>query len=457
MKLLGVASNVLRSTGRLDAKFHLSEGSVVAARMDRARGSLEFRVLGGEEGIGRAWCPTRFKRVYAATDEAAVPYLRPYDVFSYLPRAADYLSATRSPDLDDYRITKGTILMTCSGRNLGPAVMTDAYLARFALSHDMIRVEIENEALRLYVLAYLTTPTAQHLLRRDKGGSVIDHITDHHVSAQRIPILPDELRERVVVLMKQVVRLREAARIGLTELQIQYEAGLPVMDRRRKRLCQGYTARSRDLTGRVDAAPYDPLVVQTRKALLKAGGQRVDEFANVLKPGGRYKTLYVAAEHGLPLLSGAQLLQVRPINLSYMPERALKDVDKYRLKAGWIAYQADGRAEEALGEPAMITRDRDGWLASGHIGRVAAKDGIDPGRLFLALRTPHAQVQIKASASGSVVDSTFPPDMEQVILPPLPPADGGKVSALWNKFAEAQTLEQQAISLIDDALSKFAR
>ncbi|MCW5774894.1 MAG: restriction endonuclease subunit S [Phycisphaeraceae bacterium] len=457
MRVLSVSSNVLSSTGRLDAKFHLSEGSAVAARMHCARKTLEFRQLGGEDGIGRAWYPTRFKRIYAVLDEDFVPYLRPYDVFSYLPRAADRLSATRSHRLTDYRISKDTILMTCSGRNLGPAVITDAYLAQFVLSHDMIRLKIEDETLRLYVLGYLATTTAQHLLRRDKGGSVIDHITPNHVSAQKIPLLPEEEMVQIASLMKQSVHLREASRVGLSALQADYENSIPAIERRRKRLCQGWTVRSRDIRSRMDAAPYDPVVVKTRKNLLKSGGHRVDALAEVQKPGGRYRTLYVTPEHGLPLLSGAQVLQFRPINLSFMPEKALRNVDRYRLRAGWIAYQADGRAEESLGEPVIITRDRDGWLASGHIGRVIAKDGVEPGHLWMALRTAQAQIQIKAAASGSVVDSTFPADIEEVVLPPLPTIDVRAVMKLWDNFVRAQELEAQAVALIEASLDTVGR
>jgi len=79
---------------------------------------------------------------------------------------------------------------------------------------------------------------------------------------------------------------------------------------------------------------------------------------------------------------------------------------------------ADGRAEKGLGVVAYVTSDRDGWLASGHVGRLAPNDGIHPTLLWLAARTWQVQVQIKALASGSVVDSTFPADMARVILPP---------------------------------------
>lgn len=69
-----------------------------------------------------------------------MPYLRPYDVFEYLPPEADRLSVTRTARLEDYLIQEGDILQTCSGRNLGPVTIADSYLTQSALSHDMIRM-----------------------------------------------------------------------------------------------------------------------------------------------------------------------------------------------------------------------------------------------------------------------------------------------------------------------------
>src|SRR5258708_21280165 len=149
----------------------------------------------------------------------------------------------------------------------------------------------------------------------------------------------------------------------------------------------GWTDKPRTLTSRLDAASYNPLVASIRTALLRIGGKRVDEVATVLKPPGRYKTTYVSADHGTPILSGTQLLQHTPINLQYLAARALKNRSDYEVHADWLAYQADGRAEETLGLPVIITPERDGWLASGHVGRVVANDGGNPGWLCAALRT----------------------------------------------------------------------
>jgi hypothetical protein len=128
-------------------------------------------------------------------------------------------------------------------------------------------------------------------------------------------------------------------------------------------------------------------------------------------------------------------------------------VKKYELHEGWIVYQADGRAEESLGFPAVVTSERDGWLASGHVGRLVPNSGVSWGWLWLACSTTHVQRQIKAMASGSVVDSTFPADMAQVILPPMNDIDGTKIERAWRGFVNAKQAEDTAIRLIEDALN----
>lgn len=456
MKTTIVTALKLSAAGRLDCWYYLSPASstVEAVEVGRRRG-LRLVRLGGEEGIAsRVNHPQRYKRALAAGGEPALPYLRPYDVFSYYPEAADFVSRERTENLDDYQLKVGQILQTRSGRNLGPAVLVDAHLAQFVMSDDMIRIEVVDERMRYYVLAYLNSQAGRRLLRRDKTGSVIDHLSEDQVATQEIIIFDATTIAKVAGLVERSVRLRENARLTISEMLAAYESSLPALHRTRP-LRSGWTVRSRVLEGRLDAAFYDPLITSVRRHLVRLGGKQVAEVAQVLKPAGRYKTCYVDCAHGRPLLSGTQLLQTSLINPQFMSPRVFKQVADYELHAGWIAYPADGRAEEELGTPAFITKDRDGWLASGHIGRVVPKPGVDAGWLFLALKTSHAQIQLKASASGSVVDSTFPEDMEEVILPPPLDVDGARVRQLWDDFCDAQALEEKASAMIDETLARF--
>jgi hypothetical protein len=453
MKTTVLNAGVLLSARRLDSWYFLSPGASASLRVAAARvKGNTIATLGGPGGLAKVWAPNRFKRAYAASKEAKVPYLRPYDVFEFLPEAADYLSATRTESLDTYRLKRGMILQSCSGRNLGPAVMVDSYLERYVLSHDMVRIEIADEVLRFFVLAFLQSPVGQQLLRRDKSGSVIDHISDTHVASLEVPVPPIGDGKKIAAAMRRAVELREEARLVLDRLFSQYADCLPKpkLADTPKRV---WAVQARQIAGRLDAAFYAPIVEEIRASLLKIGGVPLSAVAIVLKPGGRNKMRYVDKEHGRPLLSGAQLLQATPINLRYLAPGALGDATRYELHTGWVAYQADGRSEEALGRPVMVTKDRQGWLASGHIGRLVPRNPKDAGWLYMAAKTWHVQRQIKARASGSVVDSTFPADMAEVIVPPAGNLDGRAVCKAWDLFADAKQMENKACACVEACLA----
>jgi hypothetical protein len=455
MKIETVNALSLSKHGRLDSKYFLSAGLRAAERISLAKSrGLHCVPLGGNDGLAKIWQPIRFKRAYASPNEISVPYLRPYDVFEYLPMAADILSVSRNKKIDSYRLRRGMILQSCSGRNLGSAIFVDNYLANFVVGDDMIRIEIDNDYLRNYVLAYLKSPTGQQLLKQGMTGSVIDHISKDHIGKLDIPLFEPKLQKTIADLIERSVTLREEARIKLDAALSAYEQLLP-KPLRSKPMKNGWTVKAKELTERLDAASYDPLVSNIRKKLTALGGVPVSSVATVIKPAGRYKTYYVDSEHGRPILSGTQLLQANPINLRFIASRAFKDASLYELRKGWLAYQADGRAEETLGLPVMITSDRDGWLASGHVGRIIANDNIDAGWLYLAARTWCAQIQLKALASGSVVDSTFPWDMESVVLPPPMNVDGKVVQNMWERFAEAQQAENEAIAIMEKFLNQL--
>ena len=91
----------------------------------------------------------------------------------------------------------------------------------------MIRVEIEEETLRFYVLGLLGTQPGQQLLRKDKSGSVIDHITVDHVASLDVPMLPDSMVTDVAHRMREAVQLRETARHDLAAHHSPTRLGFP--------------------------------------------------------------------------------------------------------------------------------------------------------------------------------------------------------------------------------------
>jgi hypothetical protein len=452
MKISIIDSHELLNAGRLDCWYHLSPGNITLQliRKCQQEGRAAIRPLGGQHGVARLSKPDRAKMYLAAPGEKSAAYLRPYDLFNYLPEAADNISVSRTTSLADLQLHRGQILQTCSGRNLGPSVLIDSYTAQFVVGPDMIRIDIDDEQARQYTFAFLNSVSGRNLLRREKTGSVIDHLDINDLQNLPVPFFGDHV-SKISALIQRAFALREKARCKIQSVLSDCENSLPRIERTRRR-CLGWTTDSTAISDRIDAAFYDPIVEQIRRELKKINGQPMRNFATVRKPAGRYKTRYVGEGFGRPLLSGAQLLQSTPINLQFMHPKVFKNVKDYELQRGWIGYPADGRAEEELGTPVIITNDRDKWLASGHVGRVIPDANVDVGWLFSALKTTHCQLQLKSRASGSVVDSTFPPDLEEVIVPPVGSIDGAEIRDAWENFGIARSLESEASTEIDKLL-----
>jgi hypothetical protein len=402
--------------------------------------------------MATVWDPPRFARAYAAPDEPGLPYLRPYDVFDYLPIGDDRLSYGRNEDLDKLVPTPGMILQTCSGRNLGPCSMTDEFVGRFALSHDMIRIEIPEPELRFYVYAFLKTSFGQLLLRRSMSGSVIDHLTTSDVRAVPVPLFDQSIRSEVERLSASSVTLVTEARRRVNDLlrdQLQRLPPEPLVDRLR----DGWTIAGRDLVDRIDASYYAPQVRAARAQLLREGGVRLGELASAALPV-RYKRYYVDGDNGRPILSGRQLLQFHPINLRRVSDRSFKNPKEYEVKAGMTIFGAVGRAEGRQGTPALVTSDRDGWLASNDVMRLVPRTSTSPGALWLATATTQVRTQVNALSFGSVIDHMNPWDVEDVIVPLIEDGLACEVEDAWELFAQARAAERQATALLEARLNE---
>jgi len=440
--------------GRIDAKYHCSPGVLASEHMLLLKAAgAEFRSIAGVGGLGDVGATSRTKRVYAAKGEESVPYLRPYDIFDYVPQAADLLSKAGSSGLDRLVPEPGTILQTCSGRNLGPLAYADAFISRFVVSDDMLRLHIDDESDRLYTLAFLSTTTGQALLTRNKTGNVIDHLSANDLGALEVPFIDDELTGGVVANVRHAVATREAARVRLDNLISDFSSTLPEPVRG-DQLPDGWTQRASKLAGRLDAAFYDPLVARIRDAMRAAGGVRVGDVAETFMPD-RYKRRYVAAEHGRCIVSGRQLLQTKPVNLQYIAATSL-DFSAYALQEGTIAFGARGRAEDRISQPALITTDRSEWLASHNVMRVRPKPGVNPGWLYLCFAAWQVQAQVKAGAFGSVVDVVDPGGLNEVLLPPPDEVRGDAALQCWRDFSTATQMETDAVQGLEAAILQAA-
>jgi len=141
------------------------------------------------------------------------------------------------------------------------------------------------------------------------------------------------------------------------------------------------------------------------------------------------------------------------VNLQYISDRSFRIPETFILKKGWTVFTCDGRAEESLGATAYISSLWDRWMASNHVMRVIPRSGFRPGYLYLALRSPFVQIQIKSRATGNVVDALDVPTVSAVLLPVLQKKQrdelGMEAEKAWEKVADALRLEEQTVTALE--------
>jgi hypothetical protein len=448
MNITTTRNRSVLANDRLDAYFFTAPGVAASERIAMLQATGMDTVRLGD--VGRIWMPQRFARAWASPAEPGIPYLRPYDVFDYLPIATDYISIDRHSGADEVRPAPGSLLQTRSGRNLGPCTYADDYITQFALSDDMIRIEISDLDTRAYALAFLRTPTGQALLRRGKSGSVIDHLTTTDVAAIPIPLLPLDTRLPIVERVVRSVAAAASARIQLAALLAAQADDLPLPSRDGT-LQGGWTLTAGAVRNRLDAAFYDPLVAAARSQIRAAGGTRCGDVAEASLPV-RYKRYYVFGGHGRPILSGRQILQLEPVNLRHVSDRSFREPEKYVIRSGMTIFGADGRAEGSQGAAALVTSDRSEWLASNHVMRLTPRADVRPGALWLAITARQSRIQINALSFGSVVDQVNPGDVEDILLPHVDETASQKAEDAWQLFSEAASAMREAVSLLETAL-----
>jgi hypothetical protein len=447
------ASSLNAPAFRLDSK-HYQEEFVLARNRVLGCGYKSIPV----KSIAHCFVPGRMKLVTVRDSSAGAPYLRAHDVFEVRPRGERFVSRVRTQDYDAYLLREGMILTPSSGRNLGPLAYVGKSLSNYAMT-DILRIVPEEEG--FYLLAYLMTPTGQALIRRGRTGTTVDHLSPDDVADIPVVWLDDATRMSFAAKFRQAEKKIDTARINFNraEEELHDLSGLKLPIQKPKYLygngIRAFSMTSDQLSLRIDAAYYDPLVSHCQKTLKRCGGMKMEQAAD-LRMLGRYKRYYVSKERGRPILSGRQLLQFRPVNLQFISDRSFTDPISFVLQKKWTIFTCDGRAEEALASPAYVHSRWQKWLASNHVMRAIPKAGIPPGYLYAALRSPYVQLQLKSRATGSVVDALDPETINDVLIPVLDSHEmkriGGVVENAWESIATALQIEDTVVSMFESCI-----
>ena len=461
-----VASSAVRANSfRLDASAFLSARTRASSFLVASSGQL----LADIANVFTVYIQTPILH-YVTPFAQSRPYLTTSELGEYQRGLSTHVSLLTDPRLIDWQITRGTIILSRSGR-VGETYWVDKTLAD-ALVGDSFRVVPKNQKDAYFIYALLASTYARDYLSGATYGSVVDHASVDQVRSLPLPAISNRHRARVTDLIQQAIFARDAAYDlldaaeaellqinGLNELREPKAAPFDPFGRPECLVVDAKTVRAAKGDGseyRLDAHFHSRLA-QLAIASIKTSRSEVKTVADVTEHvlmGPRFKRNYVEATHGVPFLSGKNIVQSRP-NLKYLSMIQMENMQELLVRKSWTLVTCSG----TIGRTCFVWKNYEDYAVSQHVLRVIPDESeIDPGYLYAFLSCRYGYEQILRYRHGSVIDEVTDTQIEQVWVPRPSRKDqtiiGDKIRAAYEKRAEAIHCEDEAQTILMNELHK---
>jgi len=454
---------VLKRDVLLKAAVFDIEGRHARETLEECRWPLT--TLAGEHGMAEAFHRPRFKRLWV--EKSDLPIHQPGQIGELNPRPAGYISPLTKTDIEALRVTKGQILLTCSGRSgsIGRAAFVSQTLDGRIFSHDLIRISCQDSNDSGYMYAFLRTQTGRTLIRSNEYGAMIPHIEPFHLETVPIPNPPHELKQRIGDLVCHSYALRDESNALLDEAeQLLIQAlelpPLPELHPQyfdRSAEVRNYTVALSTLAGRLDGSYHAPIVGAIVQQL-RAGAAEVTSIGDprisrrIILPG-RFARVYVGEGQGVPFFGGKGLYDLDPAKKKYLSlaHHADRIREQLTLRENMVLITCSG----TIGKVTLVPRHWEKWTANQHIIRVQPTSREMAGYIYVFLATEYGRELIRRFTYGAVVDEI---DDRHVAAVPIPflkdlavQREIGRLALDANaKRAEAYYVEQSAIRAVNE-------
>ena len=349
----------------------------------------------------------------------------------------------------------GQILLV--GKMLDGATTSD-HLLRFTPNQNKINLG--------YLTAFLMSDLCKGQLLRNAAGAVIPSIRPAALKNLQIPLLNIELQKRIGEMIVTAVEDREKAISLLVEarsLVLQYN-NLPHVSEEQIEILglnKETEIRFNNQSGftddfRLDAHFYNPMA----KLIVSNIVEFTDRFKNLFNvaectfKGSRAIRNYVEKDHGIPFLSGKNIVQIRP-DFKYISKTETSNLNEMIVKQNQILISRSG----TLGRTIFVWKNYEGFAASEHLIRVISNSKlIDPAYLYAFLSTEYGYYQLLRYKHGSVIDEITEDQISKSVIP-IPSEKkqneiGNLVRQAYDMRVEAIRLEDEAQDLLTKALTK---
>lgn len=444
---------------RFNAGYYVSVDSRSLAAV-RAWSGPTFR-LGS---VAAVYAGQIFRRIYVDDPAHGVPYVSASDLDRTDYSGSRLLSRRHGLLLDRLALAPGMTVITCSGVNLGWAMLIRPDMAGLVGSHDLIRVVAHDPVDQGYLAAYLSSRPGWLSIRSLIYGTSIKHIESQQVERLCIPWLPEALRHDVGTRFLEAADRRARSlelvqcatdvalrAVGVDDLDDGewHKWGRDLDFEQQARPCSlrawNHLPRARRVLEHLRSVPHRPL-----RAWAKKGSVR---------KGPSFTRIDAQAPHAVQLISQRQLFRFIPdgrmLARAYLPGEAF-------VRPGSVLIASVGTFGEAevFGRVQYVSRLAATWAYSNHVLRIEAIEPNQSGWLYAILRSRAAFRLLRSFATGSKQQDLHP---EMLAGMPIPEASDEvylKVQRLvdeaFDERDKAYVAEQEAKELVLQAVLEGA-
>lgn len=389
--------------------------------------------------VATVWQPLRLKGIQVSR-EFGTPFLAATQVFDLRPVPRKFLSLDRTNNAANRFVTPGMILVTCSG-SVGRATLASKPHEGMLISHDLLRVDPQQENLWGWLYAYLRAPQTRAMMTSAQYGHVIKHLEVSHLNALPMPVLRNELLETFQVEAKRILDLRKRSYELMIQAEREYAACFDSFSIANDDV-PGFSIRASEMFGRrrrLDGSCFVPSVKSITAAFQKRAKEVVplSSLVERIFVPGRFKHVY--GDGGSPYLDSADILEVNPDIAKFVLSLSHEEQAEYRVEAGWLLIPCSGQVYGNIGHTVLATEWHTNKVLTNHILRVCPSKQIRSGYLQCVLGHPQlGRPQMVRFAFGSSVPEIAAEDVATVQIPRLDASIENKLADMMEESAKAR-------------------
>ena len=411
--------------------------------------------------VARTWQPSRLKGIQVSR-QFGTPFLTATQVYDSRPVPRKWLSLNRTSDYTERLVPEGTILVTCSG-SVGRATLAHSTSGDILVSHDLLRVDADQDDWWGWIYAYLRAPAVREMMKVAQYGHIIKHLETQHLDQLPI-VLPrgDGQLAECNGLANRVLYCRNEATRKMGQADIVFEHQFSNTDASFDEAC--FTRRASQSLfpsrRRFDAWRHNPentALEQRLKKSCKSWTTLQEAGCSIWLPN-RFKR--IPAQDGVQLVSSSQIFEINPDYNQSISASGISDEHDGFVRPGWLMMSRSGQIYGLLGSVVLANEHHEGKIVSDDVIRVAPGASVQSGYLYVALS--HALLgrpRVKALAYGSSVPHIEVEDVRDFFVPRLDTSIETEISELaesaFSLWAEADVLESRLADLAETEVRQF--